>query len=535
MKKERLQHEDLKEYDYDEDGYLSKKIIIKDFIKTILVMTIATGISVVFEKVGFNESNIILVYILGVLFATSITYGYFFGILSSVIGVLSFNFFFTHPLYTFLAYRKDYPMTFCIMLMAAIITSTLTSRIKREVRLSHKREKMIRLLYENNKTLLKAKNKNQIIEFCGSNLVNILNRTVIVTIADENNNLGKPSIYICNNDGSENIFHSVLEKEAIKEAFRTGNPVGIGTKYCKNSSAYYFPIKGQESNVLGVIGVACFKIDIITENEKILLEAVSTQVALAIDRENLFEKNKKANLEAERERLRGNLLRSISHDLRTQLTSILGSSSTILENDDVIDKETRVELLKNIYEDTSWLTHSVENILSMTRIDEGKLDIEKRPEVVDEIIAESILRVKKFANSRDIKTNIPDEIIIVHVDVLLIEQVLVNLIDNAIRHTPKNSKIELTVKKESNQVLFEVADNGKGIPNEDIGNIFNRFYTKNKSRNLERRGIGLGLEICKSIVEAHGGEIVAFNNPSGGATFRFSIPMYDEEGKDKWK
>ena len=184
------------------------------------------------------------------------------------------------------------------MLMAAIITSTLTSRIKREVRLSHKREKMIRLLYENNKTLLKAKNKNQIIEFCGSNLVNILNRTVIVTIADENNNLGKPSIYICNNDGSENIFHSVLEKEAIKEAFRTGNPVGIGTKYCKNSSAYYFPIKGQESNVLGVIGVACFKIDIITENEKILLEAVSTQVALAIDRENLFEKNKKANLEA---------------------------------------------------------------------------------------------------------------------------------------------------------------------------------------------------------------------------------------------
>lgn len=149
----------------------------------------------------------------------------------------------------------------------------------------------------------------------------------------------------------------------------------------------------------------------------------------------------------QRERLRGNLLRSISHDLRTPLTSILGSSSTILENDDVIDKETRVELLKNIYEDTSWLTHSVENILSMTRIDEGKLDIEKRPEVVDEIIAESILRVKKFANSRDIKTNIPDEIIIVHVDVLLIEQVLVNLIDNAIRHTPKNSKIELTVKK----------------------------------------------------------------------------------------
>ena len=238
------------------------------------------------------------------------------------------------------------------------------------------------------------------------------------------------------------------------------------------------------------------------------------------------EANRKANYD---------LVTALSHDLRTPLTSILGSSSTILENDDVIDKETRVELLKNIYEDTSWLTHSVENILSMTRIDEGKLDIEKRPEVVDEIIAESILRVKKFANSRDIKTNIPDEIIIVHVDVLLIEQVLVNLIDNAIRHTPKNSKIELTVKKESNQVLFEVADNGKGIPNEDIGNIFNRFYTKNKSRNLERRGIGLGLEICKSIVEAHGGEIVAFNNPSGGATFRFSIPMYDEEGKDKWK
>ncbi|MBO3444420.1 ATP-binding protein [Clostridium sp. CCUG 7971] len=516
--------DNLDNYNYSQDIEIhNKNTIIYNLIKIALIMIASIIISFIFREVGLNEVSIILIYILGVLFSASSTDGYFYGIFASVIGVLSFNFFFTEPYYTFLAYRADYPVTFIIMLITAIIASTLTSKAKKEARISLIRENIIKLLYKNNKKLLKARNRNQVLDFCGESLVEMLKRNIMITVVDSNDNLKEPNIYIANSDGSENIFKLDLAKKATYKAFESGNPIGIGTGIYEESSSYYYPIKGQIS-ILGVIGIASFEKEIIKENEKILLESISTQVALAIERENLFEKNKLVNLEAERERLRGNLLRSISHDLRTPLTSILGSASTIIENDEVLDNDIKKELLKNIYEDTIWLTHSFENILSMTKIDEGTLSIKKEIEVVEEIVAESIARIRKFSGNHNIKVELPDDMILIYVDGLLIEQVIVNLIQNAIRYTPENSNILVKVIKDADNVIFEVSDDGNGIPMEDINYIFDRFYTKTKSKNIEKRGIGLGLAICKSIIEAHGGKIEVSNNSSKGATFRFSIP-----------
>ena len=271
----------------------------------------------------------------------------------------------------------------------------------------------------------------------------------------------------------------------MKNVLKQEKSVGIEAEISINSVGYYHPIKGQ-NKILGVIGIACLEENTLSENEKILLESVSTQIALAIEREDLYEKKKQINLEAERERLRGNLLRSISHDLRTPLTGILGSVSTISDNYDILDNDTKKELLEIIYEDTSWLIHSVENILSMTRIDEGKLEIKKDVEVVEEIVAESISRVKRFSGNHNIKIDLPESMVILFVDGLLIEQVLINLIDNAIKYTQSDSIIEVKVIEKEDNVIFEVSDNGKGIPEEDIPAIFDRFYTKTKGDSLRK-------------------------------------------------
>ena len=500
------------------------KKIIENIFKTIVIMILSILLSLIFRKIGLHESNVMIVFILGVLFVSRYTDGYVYGILAAVIGVLSFNFFFTIPYYSFLAYRADYPVTFIIMLIAAIITSTLTSRVKAQARISLIRENRMQILYKINKSLLIARNKKQVVEYCGDNLVDMFNRTIMIAILDHKNNLQKPCDYTVNGEENKDIFNLDVEALAIEKCFKISKSVGVEAEIYMDCVGHYHPIKGQ-NEILGVIGIVCLEENTLSKNEKILLESVSTQIALAIEREDLYEKKRQINLETETERLRGNLLRSISHDLRTPLTGILGSVSTITDNYDLLDNDTRKELLDIIYEDTSWLIHSVENILSMTRIDEGKLEIKKNVEIVEEIIAESISRVKRFSGNHNVVTDLPGNMVILFVDGLLIEQVLINLIDNAIKYTHSDSIIEVKVTESEESVFFQVSDNGKGIPKADISAIFERFYTKTRGDCLEKRGIGLGLAICKSIIEAHGGSIEAFNNSYGGATFKFNLPV----------
>lgn len=490
---------------------------------TLIIMLFATFLSFFFRFIGFPESNFIMAYILGVLIVAKQTDGYIFGILASFIGVLSFNFFFTEPYFTFMTYRSDYPVTFFIMLIAAVFTSTLTAKAKQEARLSLLREKRTKILYEITKGLLKVRSVNQIAEVGGRDIAKLFNRSVIIATVNASGGLGELNIFPFNDDERANIFKSFYEKQAVVETFKTGNPVGAGTHMSADSPAYYLPVRGQ-SGTLGVVGVSCFDGKLLSEEQTTLLEAATTQIALAMERERLYEKQQKSKMDMERERLRGNLLRAISHDLRTPLTGILGATATLLDHDEGLDKKVRRELMQGVYEDASWLIHSVENILSITRIDEGRIEIKKNMEAVEEMVAEAVSRVKKLAANHDIKIKIPNDLIMLPVDGTLIEQVLVNLIDNAIKYTPLGSTIEIRTQIEGEKVVFEVSDNGEGIPERDLPHIFDRFYTA-PTHSAGRRGTGLGLAICKSIITAHDGEIFAFNNNSGGATFRFALPL----------
>ncbi|MBC7959695.1 MAG: DUF4118 domain-containing protein, partial [Vallitaleaceae bacterium] len=319
---------------------LSFHTLSVNLLITFGIMTLATFFCFLFREIGIHESNIIVAYILGVLIVAKQTEGYFYGIFASFIGVLAFNFFFTEPYYTLLTYGPDYPVTFAIMLIIAIITSTLTAKAKRETLISSMREQRTLLLYQINKSLIKVRNIHQITEVSGKSIAQLFDRTVVIATVDAKNQLSTPYIYALKNDGKPEIFESAQEMRAVTETFETGKAVGAGTDSFSDNKAYYQPIKGQ-NKILGVIGVSCFKQKNLSVDQINLLEAVATQISLTIERERVYEKQAKTKMDIESERLRSNLLRAISHDLRTPLTGILGATGTILDNDGVLDNKVK--------------------------------------------------------------------------------------------------------------------------------------------------------------------------------------------------
>lgn len=491
---------------------------------TLLLMGFVTLLSFLFRQAGFHESNIIMAYLLGVLLVSTLTDGFLYGIAASVIGVLTFNFFFTQPYYSFTTHRKDYPVTFAIMLVVALITSTLTARIKEAARTSAVREKRAQVLYQTNKNMLKARNLREIVEVGGKEIINLLHRSVVIVTGYSPQQLEDSHLFVMEEEKEDSRLSLLKDPGLLQLAVHTGRALGAGTDHFPEKPAYFLPIKGQ-NGVLGAVGISCFGARLLSGEQIRLLKSITAQLALAMERDRLSEEQQKAKMEAEQERIRSHLLRSIAHDLRTPLTGILGSAAAILDYGDALDEGARTKLLQGVYEDAAWLNNSFENILSLTRLDEGKIEMHKHLEAVEEVVAEAVSRVKKLSARHRLEVRIPGELIMLPMDGILIEQVLVNLLDNAVKYTPDGTAIEIRVYLEADYAVFEVADNGNGIPEESLPLIFNRFYTTSASHQTGRRGTGLGLAICKSIIEAHGGQITARNRPEGGAAFRFELPV----------
>ena len=258
-----------------------------------------------------------------------------------------------------------------------------------------------------------------------------------------------------------------------------------------------------------------------------LIVAVSTS-ALNIrirDQELLrVREQEKLQAESEKERMRGNLLRAISHDLRTPLTSIYGSSSTLMTKYDALPKEQQLKLLGEIREDSEWLIRMVENLLSVTRIDGAKVEVVKTPTVLDELIDSVLMKFSKKHPNQKVITRIPDDFVDIPMDFILIEQVLLNLLENAVFHAKGMTELILSVSITEDKAVFEVADNGCGIPKEALNKIFTGCYEKTDVPvDGTRNNMGIGLSVCVAIIRAHGSEITAENKINGGAVFRFSL------------
>ena len=250
---------------------------------------------------------------------------------------------------------------------------------------------------------------------------------------------------------------------------------------------------------------------------------VKKQRELARERTRLTEERQKILIETEKEQMRGNLLRAISHDLRTPLTGILGASGAMLENEDLIDLAGRRELLTGIHDDAEWLLRMVENVLSVTRISGGALSLKKCCEPLDEVLSQVAAKVRKRFPQIDLHIHMTDEITLVPMDEMLIVQVLVNLIDNAVRHGGDN-RVELCAETEGSMVRMTVRDHGRGIAPADLSTLFEGFGSRDCESSDATRGLGIGLSLCRTIVEAHGGRIFARNMPDGGACVSFTLP-----------
>ena len=325
-------------------------------------------------------------------------------------------------------------------------------------------------------------------------------------------------------DADSSFLKSADESDVAHWVFLNQKQAGAGTDTLMGAGAFYMPVVSQ-GHVLGVLGVSCVNQNTMSQDNRSFLKRIGSLVAMALERQHLSDEQRIIIVETEKEKMRSNLLRAISHDLRTPLTGILGSSSTILENDAAIDKETRNKLIFSIKEDSQWLIRMVENLLSITRISEDTANVVKTPEAVEEIVAESVSRIKSRFNDRKINVKVPDELMIVPMDGTLIEQVIINLIENAIRHSGEDTKIDVHVKKEKNYAVFEVSDNGEGIYEQDFPYLFESCVPDGKRSSDSSRGMGIGLSICMSIVKAHQGKMEAENKKDGGAVFRFTLPL----------
>ena len=499
--------------------YFSKR----DIIIAITFSLLATTIAIIINYWGFAEANILLVYILAILFISVNTKGYAIGIIFAFINVICFNFFFTHPKLTLQFDDPTYLVTFPFFVLVATITSTLTTRIKEQADIFEKREEAAQMLYQISRSFINLSGEENIINTGITHLAQGLRRDTICFEAKKGILTGNYIIKNINNNFRQEQLSNEKNFEIAYWVLNNRKRAGRGTDTHNGSEVYYIPIIVKEK-IFGVLGVY-FGNDDVDKDDMSLIEAVVAQMSLALDREELVKEKEETKLEFEREQLRSNLLRAISHDLRTPLTGIAGSSNLILSSYDELSREVMIDLVKEINNDSEWLIRLVENLLSMTRIESGKLEIKKNPEIVEEILSESIQHLKSRLNNHKLTVDIPQDVLFVPMDGKLIEQVIINLVDNAVKYTPEGSVVKIKVYRNKNNVYFEISDNGPGINKNDIDYLFETFYKGNKNNADSRRGVGLGLAICKSIVLAHGGDIKVRNNEAGGAKFIFTLPV----------
>ena len=494
--------------------------------KTVMLLVVATLVSLGLRRVGIGDHNIIMTYILSVLVISRITKGHIYGIIASIASVLSFNFFFTEPYFTFNTIQAGYPVTFLSMLVVALITSTLTVRIKTQAKLAVQRERRTEVLYEINKKLLVTRGLKNIISLTNAYIVNLFERSVVFFPSDPEAGMDD-SVMQAVVETDEAIFDSKDEKAVAHWVFVNQKRAGAGTDTLMGAAGFYMPVISQ-GKVLAVLGISCAK-GPLGHNTRQFLRMIASQVAMALERQHLSDEQRSIIVEAEKEKMRSNLLRAIAHDLRTPLSGILGASSAIRENKKTLDEHTRDKLNADIQEEAHWLIRMVENLLSVTRINEGESKVNKNPEAAEEVLAEAVSRIRKRFPHHQVEVSVPDELLEVPMDGTLIAQVLINLLENAVKHSTETMPVEITLKKNGNSAVFEVADHGKGIADEDFPYLFTSYVPNGTKSSDSSRGMGIGLSICMTIIKAHNGTMEAKNRKEGGAVFTFTLPLEGSE------
>ena len=497
------------------------KVTLKSIVTSILILFICTVVGFVFFGMGFHDSNIIMIYLIGVLLIALITSNIICSVVSSIASVILFNFYFTLPILSLSFYDSSYLMTFVIMIIVAFLISTLMNKIQLTATSYANMANVSRILLETNQLLQKRQSVEDIFNCGCKQLSNLFNRD-IAYFPIEKSSIQNPILFPKRENSYCKEFLNANEIGVAKWVAINGKHAGATTRYLSGSKSIYYAVL-TDDKIYGVIGIYLGN-DFLGSFDKRILLAILSEMAICLDNIKSNEEKNEAIIKVKKEQFRSDLLRSISHDLRTPLTSIYGNADVLLNDNSNLKNDKKNALYKNIYDDSLWLINLVENLLSMTSIEDGSVKLRIEPEVIEDVIDESLSHVSKNKDNHKIKVNISDDFLMADMDARLIVQVLINLINNAIKYTENDSTISINAYQIEDYVYIEVCDNGSGIEDKDKDKIFEKFYTVNHSIVDSKKSMGLGLALCKSIVEAHGGVISVKDNHPTGAIFTFSLP-----------
>jgi two-component system sensor histidine kinase KdpD len=467
--------------------------------------------------------NLVMIFLLAVVVA-SLLLGFRPALVTALLGVLVFDFFFLPPFYSFAVADTQYLITFAGLLTVGAVISALVARSKSQTESIRVRETQTATLYALTRDLASAVSLNDILSAVIRHVRETLDAQLAILLPEGESLTVQAS--------SRGFSLGEKEKSVAIWAFRNGQEAGRGTETLSSAALLHIPLQ-TGGRVVGVMGIQ-FRNSVeglSPEDRHRLLEAFSSQAALAIERARLAQKAEETQVLQATERLERSLLNSISHDFRTPLSSITGALSSLREGGHGADLESRRELIDLAWEEAERINRFVSNLLDMTRLEAGALKIRKEPYDVQELLGSCLASFEPRLGGKKVQTDIPPNLPLISMDSVLMAQVLINLLDNALKYSPPAGKIEVTVRTREDWLEIEVADQGPGIPEEYLAQVFNKFFRL--SRREEVSGTGLGLAISKGIVEAHGGRIRAENRPGGGSQIIFTLPLTNSEGKNK--
>ncbi len=487
-------------------------IIVHSFLS--LLVPLALTLVAWFFRDILIPSNVLLIYLLGVFFV-AIHFGLLSSVLASLISAAAFAFFFALPIFSLKIAEFDNLMGLVIMLIVGTVTSKLTENLRVKSKLIENKERKASALYELSKALAASRSEKEIIhvavhhiyaEFKSLNTFLFPDRQRLVHYPDE------PPL---------NISLQTVDLNVANWAFQHGQIAGKDTANLPNETCVYIPLNCS----LGTIGVLALKpMELVEEPQ--FLETFVAQIIHALERAKLAEQAKEATLKMQTEALRNSLLSSISHDLRTPLATIIGAATTLETDAERLTENNRKKLANAIAEEAQRISDLTTKILEMAKLETGEVVLNKEWYAPEEIIGSALRCLDKKLKYRQVNLHIAQDLALIHVDAVLLQQVIVNLLDNADKYSPVEQPIDIFVEPNTSSLTISITDRGLGIPENLLEKIFDKFFQIHTER--AQSGVGLGLSICRAIVEAHGGEIQALLREGGGLEMKFNLPVLEK-------
>ncbi len=476
-----------------------------DWLLSLTVVGLCTGLNFLVSSY-LTSVDLAMIYILGIVLISIKTSG---GpaFAATLLSVMAYDFFFIPPIFTYAVKDARYFVTFLVMFVVASVISRLTLRIREQANASRRRERRITSLYSLSRKLVHEQGMDRLTAAATGHLNELFPGRTMLLLPDGQGALQGPVI-----DGKPRIFDP-KELGVAQWAFDHGQEAGFGTDNLPGAEALYLPLMTSAGSV-GVLGILPNQEVTAFEHDQVQdMKSFANQIALAVDRAALAGEAEKALLRAETEALRSTLLSSVSHDLRTPLAAITGAATALLRRDLRLGQEEEQELIRTIQEEADHLNRLIRNVLDMTRLESRAITVKKEWQSIEEIVGAVLDRLTQRLGSRKVAIDIPS-------DLPLVEQVLMNLLDNTVKYAPDGDPIEVKAGlKDGETLLVEISDHGPGVAPGELEHIFEKFVHGSGG------GMGLGLAICRAIINAHGGRIWAENRPDGGAVFRFTLPV----------